>query len=306
MLVVDDRNAKDIHRDGDVDAVVRKAIRLGMEPVRAVQMATLNPARYFRLDGYGGIGPGYHANLLVLSDLREFKVDEVYCRGRKVAENGRPLFQAGSPRTKFMEDTFKVRPYDRSNLELKANGSGAFPVVEVVPDQIGTRSVDVRPEIVDGLVQVDLERDVIKIAVIERHKTTGNIGIGLVKGFGMKRGAIGTSIAHDSHNIVVVGVDDDDIFAAAKEIERNRGGLACVVDGVVIASLALPIAGLLSFEPLEFVVAGIEDLERAATKLGCSLPSPYSTLSFLALPVIPELRVTDMGVVDVAAGRVIR
>ena len=140
---------------------------------------------------------------------------------------------------------------------------------------------------------------------MERHHATGNVGIGLVKGFGLKRGALATSVAHDSHNIVVVGVDDGDIFAAIKEVERNQGGLAVAADGMAQASLPLPIAGLLSPEPLETVAAKIEDLERLARDLGCSVHSPFSVLSFLALPVIPELKLTDMGLVDVMAGKLL-
>ena len=145
----------------------------------------------------------------------------------------------------------------------------------------------------------DTGRDILKLAVVERHRATGNIGLGLVTGFGLKRGALASSIAHDSHNIVVVGTNDDDIFTAVKEIERLQGGLVVAAGGKVLASLALPVAGLLSDEPLETVVASLEKLEQVARDLGTTLPSPFATLSFLALPVIPELRLTDLGLVDV-------
>ncbi|MBI4338502.1 MAG: adenine deaminase [Chloroflexi bacterium] len=299
MLVVDDRNARDIYHDGDVDAVVRKAIRLGLDPVRAVQMASLNVAEYFRLPGLGGIGPGYFADLLVLDDLKAFHIQQVYFRGRLAAEDGRPLFQPRLRPNPEMTRTMHIRPFDLPALALRSDGGDSFPVIEIVPGQIVTRWVQERPARSNGAVVADPERDLLKIVVVERHKATGNIGLGLVKGFGLKRGAIGTSIAHDSHNVVVVGASDQDIYAVVKEIERNQGGLAAASGGVVVASLSLPIAGLLSQEPLEAVVAQIERLEKAARDMGCTAPSPFSILSFLALPVIPELKLTDMGLVDV-------
>jgi adenine deaminase len=153
--------------------------------------------------------------------------------------------------------------------------------------------------VVDGIILPDTGRDILKLAVIERHRATGNIGRGLVTGFGLKRGALASSIAHDSHNIVAVGTSDEDILAAVREVERLQGGLVAAAGGKVLASLGLPIAGLLSAEPLETVVAGLERLEKVARELGTTLPSPFATLSFLALPVIPELRLTDLGLVDV-------
>ena len=306
MLVVDDRNAKDIYHDGDVDAVVRKAIGLGLDPARAVQMATLNVAEYFRLPGLGGIGPGYYANLLVLDDLERFEISAVYYRGRLVARDGKPLFQPRLKPNPAMTRTMNIKPFGVEALALRANSAGDFPVIEIVPGQIVTRWRQERVTAHNGAIAADPSRDLIKMAVVERHKATGNIGIGLVKGFGMKRGAIGTSIAHDSHNIVVVGASDQDMYAVIHEIARNQGGLAAAQGGRVIVSLALPIAGLLSQEPLETVVSQIEELEQAARSLGCTAPSPYSILSFLALPVIPELKLTDMGLVDVMNMRLVK
>ena len=306
MLVVDDRNALDLYYDGDVDAVVRKAIRVGLDPVRAVQMASLNPARYFRLDGYGAVAPGYHANLLVLSDLRSFAIDRVYYRGRLVAENGKPAFDKTLPVPDWITQTTSVKPFSPAQLALKAGAADTFPVIEIVPGQIVTRWTQAAPRRHNGTIVADPQRDLLKLVVVERHRATGNIGVGLVKGFGLKKGAIGTSVAHDSHNIVVAGASDEDIYAVAKEIEANRGGLACAAEGKVLASLPLPIAGLLSQEPLEAVVQRMEVLEQAARDLGCTAPSPYSILSFLALPVIPELKLTDMGLVDVMKGELLR
>jgi adenine deaminase len=305
MLVVDDRNALDVLKEGDVDAVVRKAIRLGLDPIRAIQMASLNVAEYFRLEGLGGIAPGYHANMLVIQDLEALDIEQVYYRGKLVAEDGKALFDAALPSNDSMARTMRVKPFAVEGLALKSKATETYPVIEIVPGQIVTRRLDERPSRSNGSIVADTGRDLLKLVVMERHHATGNVGIGLVKGFGLKRGALATSVAHDSHNIVVVGVDDGDIFAAIKEVERNQGGLAVAADGMAQASLPLPIAGLLSPEPLETVAAKIEDLERLARELGCSVHSPFSVLSFLALPVIPELKLTDMGLVDVMAGKLL-
>jgi adenine deaminase len=291
MFVVDDRTGADLLEDGDIDAVVRQAIRLGLDPVRAIQLATINTAGYFRREGLGGIAPGYFADLIVLGDLSKLKIDMVFYKGKLVAEEGKPLFSppATAP---GLTDSVNIKPFSIDRLKLKPSGENA-PVIEVVPGQIITRK---RMERIKAIP--DLERDILKLAVVERHKATGNIGVGLVKSFGLKRGALASSIAHDSHNIIAVGTSDEDIFAAIKEIERLHGGLVAAGGGKVLAGLALPVAGLLSDEPLETVAAKLERLEKVAAELGAKLPSPFATLSFLALPVIPEIRLTDRGLVE--------
>ena len=199
----------------------------------------------------------------------------------------------------------KVKPFGIEALRISGN-KREHPVIEVIPDQIVTRKSSEKPRVVDGLVLSDTERDILKLVVVERHKATGNIGLGMVKGIGLKRGALASSIAHDSHNIVAVGVEDSDIYAAIKEVERLEGGLVIAADGKIIDALPLPIAGLLSDEPLEKVVNRLEWLEEIAKKLGTRLASPFATLSFLALPVIPDLRLTDMGLVDVTEFRILK
>lgn len=304
MFVVDDRDPLDISREGDLDAVVRRAIQLGLDPVRAVQLATLNPARYFGLRGYGAIAPGYWANLVVLSDLERFAIDEVYYRGRLVANGDGPVYHSSLNQPDWITHTVRVRPFSAQQLALRSEAD-LFPAIEIIPRQILTRRVDVEPRRDGDVILPDVERDLLKLAVVERHRATGNIGLGLVKGFGLRRGAIGSSVAHDSHNIVVAGASDQDICAAVREIEAMQGGLVCTVDGQVVASLPLPIAGLVSAEPLETVVAKVGALERAARELGCAVEAPFSILSFLSLSVIPELRLTDLGLVDVEAGRLL-
>ncbi len=298
LFVVDDRHGVDILRDGDIDAVVRKAIKLGLDPVRAIQLATINSADYFRLDGLGAVAPGYFANLIVFEDSHDLRIERVFYRGRLVARDGKPLFSSYQPEGGRLTDTVNVKPFTVEALKLKASAESR-PVIEVIPGQIITRRKQMKVSVRDGLVVPDTGRDILKAVVVERHRATGNIGVGMVTGFGLKRGALASSTAHDSHNIVVVGTGDEDIFAAIREVERLQGGLVVAAGGKVLDSLATPIAGLLSDESLETVVAGLERLERAARDLGTTLPAPFAALSFLALPVIPELRLTDLGLVDV-------
>ena len=292
MFVVDDRSCLDLLKDGDIDGVVRKAIRLGLEPVRAIQLATINPAEYFRRQGLGAVAPGYMANIIEISDLPNLKIERVFYRGRLVAEGGKALFTAPKGGG-GLGDTIKIKPFSAGALALKPSGE-TMPVIEVIPGQIVTRKKTTR----SGAIP-DPERDILKLAVVERHRATGNIGVGLVSGFGLKQGALASSIAHDSHNIIAVGVSDGDIITAIKEIERLKGGLVAAAGGKILASLALPVAGLLSDKPLETVVSKLEKLEQTTAGMGSKLDSPFATLSFLALPVIPEIRLTDRGVVEV-------
>ncbi len=298
LFVVDDRSCVDLLRDGDIDAVVRKAIKRGLDPVRAIQMATINTADYFRLDGLGAIAPGYYANLIVLDDLANFKVNMIFYRGRMVAREGKPMFPLYKSGGSRLTSTFNIKPFTIEELRLRASEESG-PVIEVIPGQIITRKRYENVGAMDGFIMPDTSRDILKVVVVERHRASGNIGQGLVTGFGLKKGALASSVAHDSHNIVVVGTSDEDIFAAIKEVERLQGGLVVATDGKVLDSLGMPIAGLLSDEPLETVVASLERLEQVARDLGTTLPSPFAALSFLALPVIPELRLTDLGLVDV-------
>ncbi len=298
IFVVDDRSCVDLLQDGDMDAVVRKAIKLGLEPIRAIQMATINAGEYFGLNQLGAIAPGYTANLIVINDLKEFRVDMVIHHGRLVAKEGKAVFKSPSFLGNKPIATINIKPFSHEELRLEAKG-GAMPIIEIIPGQIITKKRLIKVEVKGGMVMTDIENDVLKLVVVERHHATGNIGIGLVKGFGIKRGALVSSVAHDSHNIIAVGTNDEDIFTGIKEVERMQGGLFIVDAGEVIAGLPLPIGGLLSDRPLEDVVIQLERLEGIAAELGSQLLSPFTILSFLALPVIPELRLTDLGLVDV-------
>jgi adenine deaminase len=309
LLIVDDRSCRDLQQDGDVDAVVRKAVALGLEPVRAVQLATINPATYFGLRDVGAIGPGYRAHLLVCDDLERLRIRQVYHSGRLVAEDGRPLFEAPDMPATTLTHSFHVHGLGPDSFALSAAGlpltkeSVPYPVIEVVPGQIVTgRSVEKVP-VEGGRVAADPEHDILKLAVVERHRGTGNVGVGLVRGFGLRMGALASSYAHDSHNIVVVGASDDDMYKAALQVASLQGGLVVIADGEVIAALPLPVAGLMSPHPIHEVVRDFDAVEEAARSLGATVPAPFAVLSFLALPVIPSLKLTDRGLVDAATGR---
>jgi adenine deaminase len=305
MFVVDDRSCVDLLRDGDMDAIVRKSIRLGLEPVRAIQLATINTAEYFGLGRLGAIAPGYIANLIVFDNLSAFNVDMTFHHGELVAKDGKAIFKKGEYRGKKLVNTIRIKPFDIETLRLVANGE-MMSVIEIVPGQIMTKKRIIKVKVKNGTVVPDIKNDIIKLVVVERHRASGNIGIGMVKGFELKRGALVSSIAHDSHNIIAVGTDDGDICTGLQEVERLQGGLAVIADGSVLASLPLPIGGLLSDQLLENVVTRLEQLEVLVAELGSSLTSPFAVLSFLALPVIPELRLTDLGLVDVSEFKLIK
>ena len=295
LFVVDDRSCADLLHEGDIDAVVRKAIQLGLDPIRALQLATINAAEYFRLYNRGGIAPGYMANLITINDLSSLTINMVFYQGKLVASEGSPLFPQQSCSGTELTDTIHIRPFAVDALTLHAHGD-SYPVIEIIPGQIVTKNKTERVVIQNGTILPSIEDDILKLVVVERHKATGNIGKGLVKGFGLKKGALASSVAHDSHNIVAVGTEDSEIYAAIKEIERLKGGLVVCADGKTIASLPL-----LSPEPLDKVVEEFIELETVASTLGDVPAAPFALLSFLALPVIPELRLSDRGLVDVLA-----
>jgi adenine deaminase len=298
MFVTDDRHLPDLINEGHMNFLLRKAIGLGLNPITAIQMTTINPARYFGLTDKGAIGPGMRADLVVLDDLQEFKPRMVFRGGNMVAQDGHLLPLKEKPKDVPLRSSMNINWSKTGDLELPVQGTRA-KVIGVNPDSIVTESLLEEVKSQDGLAVADVQRDILKMAVIERHLASGNVGLGFVKGLGLKRGALGSSVAHDSHNLVLVGTNDADMLLAAREIERMRGGLAVVAEGRVLAQLPLPIAGLMSEEPFEKVNEKLLELLDAAHELGSSLHDPFMTLSFLALPVIPSLKLTDKGLVDV-------
>jgi adenine deaminase len=293
----DDRQPADLLNEGHIDFLIRKTIAEGVSPFMAIAMATLNTANYFRLYDRGGIAPGKRADLVVFSDLNNIQAEMVFRGGRLVAQDGKVIPWERPLKPAVLRSTVNVN-WERVNMRIAAQGRRGR-IIGVIPDQLITEHLIADLPIAGDEVVSDPGGDIAKIAVIERHLATGNFGLGLVKGFGMKRGAIASTIAHDSHNIIVVGVDDTSMLAAAHAVADMRGGMAAVEGDRVTAGLPLPIAGLMSDQPIEAVRDQMEALIQAAHQLGSHLHDPFTAMSFLALPVIPSLKITDKGLVDV-------
>ncbi len=292
MLVTDgDRTVKDLMEKGYLDYCYRRAVEEGIDPIKALQMCTINPAEYFRINA-GLIAPSRIADVVLLRNLEKFEVERVVANGEVVGEIKRvytyPEFVKRSVKLKK-----PITPED-----IKIEGKGVARIIKVIEGEIVTEE---DREYVEG---VDVDRDILKIVVVERHKATGNIGKAYIRGFGLKRGAIAQSIAHDAHNIVAVGVKDEDICKAVNRIAELQGGIV-VVDGDVKAELQLNIAGLMSEESAEVVAEKLDRINEEIRRLGCKLKSPILALSFMALPVIPKLKVTDLGLVDVEEFKVV-
>jgi adenine deaminase len=296
-FATDDKLPGDLVEEGHIDHCIRKAIKLGVPPVTAIQMGTINTARYYRLKNHGAIAPRYWADFIIFDDLAEFKVRRVYKKGALVAENGKYL-GAKTSRAEQPRSTMNLSYRAPADFEVPAKNANKIRIIEIIPDQIVTKEILEIPGIRDGQIVSDIERDILKLVVVERHRATGNVGVGFVRGFGLKRGALGSTVAHDAHNVVVVGVSDADIVAAIQALESMRGGQVAIADGKIEAALPLPIAGLVSDQPLESVIDQIAELKAAAMRLGCALDAPFMSLSFLSLSPIPALKLTDQGLVD--------
>ena len=298
-FVSDDLNAEDILKRGHLDFVIRKAIQSGLDPITAIRLATINPAGYFGLKQRGAIAPGYRADIVVLDDLNRFLVSSVYKDGIRVVHDGRlTSFPQDSNDPPFTYKPFNIKGLSPERFQIPHPG-GSARVIGLVPGQLITTKLIKEVKSKDGLVHADIESDILKLCVVERHRGSGNIGLGLVHGFGLRVGAIASSVAHDSHNVVVVGVGDEEIFRAVEAVRDMGGGLAVVRGNDIIAKTPLEIAGLMSTKPLISVVRQLRAAKAAALILGCNLEEPFMSLSFLALPVIPELKLTDRGLVDV-------
>jgi adenine deaminase len=297
-LVSDDRHPTDLLAEGHMNYLLKRAVGLGLSPITAIQMATINPAKYFFTSDLGAVAPGYRADLVLLEDLKDFQPRLVLKAGRPVAREGQLIVDLPEP-AHSLRSTVNIGWAKTAGLKISADGHTVAKVIELVPDQILTRKLHLPVAIRNGLAVADPLRDLAKLAVVERHRGTGNIGLGFVRGFGLKSGALAASVSHDSHNIIVVGTNDPDMWEAIRAVERLQGGLVAVKDATVLAAVRLPIAGLMSDGPFEQVVRQVRDVLSAARDLGSSLPDPFIALSFLALPVIPALRLTDRGLVDV-------
>jgi len=313
MLVTDDQHAEDLLTKGHLDYVLRRAVEDGIDAVDALRMVTVKPAEYFGLRSLGGISPGKRANIVIVEDLERFKAEIVLIDGKIVAEKGRCLISISSSAVKkAVKETVhieKLRPedfiisYPEMGNETKVDEI-VVRAIKVIPGQIVTDETLCKLPVEKGKVLPDPQSDIIKICVVERHHGTGKMGRGFVKGFGLKNGALASTVAHDSHNIIAVGVSDFDICEAVNRLKEINGGLVAVSGGEVKSELPLPIAGLMSDKGIEFVAKKMEKMNESASDLGCKLRSPFMALSFLALPVIPKLKITDRGLVDVEKMRI--
>jgi adenine deaminase len=307
FFVTDDRHPKELLEEGHIDAIVREAIRLGLDPILAIQMATLNAAEYFGITDLGAIAPGYRADLVSFDHLSRFKIGCVFKDGVLVAENGEMVFRGAERRRKgklFGSGSIRTGSIAAKDL-IVASDRAMAKIIDLVPNQIITKKALLPLPLENGIARPDVSADLLKIAVVERHHGTGNVGIGFVRGFGLEEGALGSSVAHDSHNLVIVGTNDRDMLTAIRRLRKIGGGLVAVAHGQVSGELPLPVAGLMSGGSVHQVYEELKALHLCAERMGCRLPDPFMTLSFLALPVIPELKLTDKGLVDVTQFKIV-
>ncbi|WFD09183.1 adenine deaminase [Tepidibacter hydrothermalis] len=300
ILCADDRHPEDLLNEGHIDNSVRIAIKNGIDPISAIKMASINTAECYNLEKLGAIAPGYYADLIVIDDLEEFDVVKVFKNGKLVSKNKKPLFNASENSSYDVKDTVNIKNVKKEDLNINMKTNKAN-VMGVIDHSILTKKVVRNVNVEDGLFKSTKEDDVLKIAVVERHNATGNIGLGLVENFGLKGGAIASTVAHDSHNIVVIGDNDEDMLMAINEVARVGGGITICSNSKILKTLELPIAGLMSDLNIEKVSEILSEmLHISYEKLNVNKNiEPFMTLAFLALPVIPEIKITDKGLFDV-------
>ncbi|MCA1321237.1 adenine deaminase [Bacillus tianshenii] len=306
LFCTDDKHLDDLVREGSIDHNIRLAIQEGMDPLLAIQIATLNAAECYSLQHKGAVAPGYHADLVLVGDLRELTIQKVLKDGKLVPglSNESVKSNIGVPHSApaALKKSVHIKSCSPEDLKLTLDGSKEATVIEIIPNSLVTNHIKEMVQTKDGEFAPCIKNDQLKLAVVERHNATGDIGIGIVKGMRLKNGAIASTVAHDSHNIVAVGTNDGDILEAIRTLEDMGGGLVVVKDRKPIATLSLEIAGLMSLQPLEEVLDNLECLHHALTSLGMLVDfNPFVTLSFLSLPVIPEIKLTASGLFDVAA-----
>ena len=303
MFVTDDRHPNDLKEH--INGMVRRAAAAGVNPIKAIQIASLNTAEYFGLKDLGAVAPGYRADMLILPDLKSFKPDIVIKDGKIAAKNGVLTSKIKNTETLSIRGSVNVKWITPEDFKIAAEADKNAPdkpvkvcAAEIVPNRLITKRTISEVYVHNGNAVSNIEKDTLKICVIERHRATGNIGRGFVKGFSLKSGALASTVAHDSHNLVVIGADDFDMYTAAVALIKCQGGKVVVNNGRVIAQLPLPVAGLMSDMSSDYVIQKCTELNAAAHSIGCTLSDPFMTMGFLSLPVIPELKITDKGVFD--------
>ena len=304
-LCTDDRTPIDLLAQGGIDDMLRRIIAAGVDPVMAFQLCTINPCEWLGLRGRGAIAPGRVADLFIFDDLAQPRAQSVFVAGKRVAEHGQCVATpAAAPAPVEVLHSVHLQPPDESEFRITARGE-KMRLIAALRDQLITDSRTIEPKVVASFAVADPARDLLKMAVVERHTASGRIGLGFIHGFGLQRGAIAGTVAHDHHNLVIMGCDDRSMATAARAVAQMGGGLCVTDQEQVIARLPLRIAGLMSDEPIERVRAQYEQLLHAARKLGCPLHDPFMAMSFMALEVIPHLKLTDRGLVDVLQQRLV-
>lgn len=299
LLCTDDKHPEDLINEGSIDFNIKLAIKAGIDPVDAIKMATLNSAECYGLKDKGAIAPGYRADLVIIDNLDDFNIIKVFKDGELVAENNKPLFEVKSYLPNNMKDSVNIKKVEVKDIQIIMKTDKAN-IISIVEDSLVTERVVKKVKVENGHFQYS-DEDILKLVVVERHSATGNIGVGLIENFQLENGAIGSTIAHDSHNILVVGDNDEDILSVIEEIERIGGGLVIVSNGKVLKSLTLEIGGLMTSKPIEETNLALKEMMRISQKQLKVNPEidPFMTLAFMALPVIPKIKLTDMGLFDV-------
>ncbi len=305
LLATDDKHPADLIKEGHIDAIIKKAVSLGKSPLTAIRMATIQAAERFNIAGLGAIAPGYTADIVIAGSLDKLNITDVYKKGRKVVEEGKVLPYERPSIDKALEakvcNSFHLNELSAESFSLPAGGMKKVRIIKVIPGQLITEQ---EMDTVDlgSMGGIDIKRDILKLAVIERHHNTGHMGIGFIKGLGLKKGAIASSVSHDSHNLIVIGANDEDMALAANEIQKAGGGNAVVLNGRVLSLMPLPVAGLMTDKDVYETARLNSDIRRAAASLGVNEGiEPFMNMSFISLPVIPHLKMTTRGLVDVDA-----
>ena len=319
MYCTDDKHVNDILREGHINYNVNRSIELGMDPIQAIQMATINAARHFRVEGdVGSLSPGRLADILLVDSLDKIDPAEVYFEGKLVAREGRVVEPVPPPSYPdwILNTIVLKKPVTPESFAVKAgkaggeasadaHGSTRVVLIKLVKDQILNLRKEAELPVSRGFIQNDVSADILKLSVVERYGKTGGVGNAFVRGFKLTSGALASSVSHDHHNIVCVGTNDEDMSLAVNAVAGMQGGFAAAENGKVIGELALPVCGLMSTLPMEKVIPAADEINAVARSLGCEMDAPFMSLSFISLPTVPDLGLTDMGLVDVMEHRII-
>ena len=300
----DDRHPKDLIEEGHINYIIKTTMNEDIDPVTAIRMATLNTTEYFRLRNFGAIAPGYTANLVVFDNFKDFNILKVFKDGELVAENGKLLDLSPKPLEVPIRGSINIKWLYPEDFKIPVKGDKCR-VIKIISGQIITETNIETPKIDNGWAVSDIKRDILKVAVVERHHASQKVSLGLVKGIGLKKGALGSSVAHDSHNIIIVGTNDKDMLNVGAAIAKMGGGLAISVDEKIIDSLPLPIAGLMSDRPLSEVKENLDSIYKTSKSLGVSVDNPFMSIAFLSLEVAPHLKITNKGLVDVNNSKIV-